>query len=183
MSKKIAAAVVAVVLIGLSCFRLTALNTRYPPPEIRCYATGQAAPYEPFTLMVNNAAFMDEARTQEIFQDELLDDQNLRCIVVDLTVQNKGTETGHIEISSFILESGAWKNGIHYTAFLQLNEDQPQASLLLTLEPGESRTLRLPYTMIESHFRPVQWKTVEHRTYSLTYSLYPVKQTIDVLNG
>jgi len=178
--KHIAIIIVLVIVAVLSSIRLISLNSKYPSPSVDRYPVNHFAPYNQFELKITGSEFMDVNTVNEVFKEEISFGQDIKCIIVDLTVKNSGEQKKQIEIYNFILESLAWKNGINLAAFMQINEDNDNATLAPTLESGESLSLKLPFTMINDNFKQNQWSEVENRKYSLVYNLYPTKQIIDL---
>lgn len=179
---KAAIAAASCVLLVLAGVRIVWLNQRYPPAETATYTCGQAAPYGNFSLTVTDSRFLLEDEISSLFAQELQEGLDIKCLVLDFQVKNNGSQTEQIDIYNFILESQAWKNGINLAVFMALNQENTKASLSPMLEPGESMTLILPFHMLSDQYRPSQWAHVEERDYLLTYSLYPVKQSIQCSN-
>jgi hypothetical protein len=175
---KAAIAAAACILLVLAGVRIVRLNQRYPAAETVIYTPGQEAPYGNFSLTVTGSRFLEENEIASLFAQELQEGLDIKCLVLDFQVKNNGSQTEQIDIYNFILESQAWKNGINLAAFMVLNQENTKASLSPLLEPGESMTMKLPFHMLSGQYRPSQWTQVEQRDYLLTYSLYPVKQSI-----
>ena len=176
--KLLATMIVVGVFLCLYSLRYVNLNNKYPPPHVQQYEERQSVPYDSFELTVLETTFMNQETLDATFQDEHSAGVYPKCIVIDLKIYNNSQSEKQIEIYPFVLESGAWSNGIHLAAFLALNADVDQATLTPTLQPGESCMLKLPFTLTQEQFKPSQWKNIENRDFQLTFSLYPEKKTI-----
>lgn len=169
----------AVLLCLAAGFRYVQLNRRYPPPITETYTMSQPVSYNSFQITVERSAFLADDQIQTVLAEEVEEGYEPKIIVLDVTITNKADTEHTLDLTPFVLQSGAWKNGIHMLAFLRLNDTSAnQATLNPSLKPGESRSLRLPFSMLSSNFAPQKWDSVEQREYSLVLSLYPIKQTI-----
>jgi len=166
------------ILLVLAGVRIVRLNQRYPAAETVIYTPGQEAPYGNFSLTVTGSRFLEENEIASLFAQELQEGLDIKCLVLDFQVKNNGSQTEQIDIYNFILESQAWKNGINLAAFMVLNQENTKASLSPLLEPGESMTMKLPFHMLSVSIARLSGRRWNNGDYLLTYSLYPVKQSI-----
>lgn len=180
MRKKIFLFSIIILCFALFVFRFVSLNNEYPAPVLKNYNTNQIIPYGQFVMKVNSYYFLDTEMVKSTFNEELNAGQNLKCVIVNINVKNVGKSEKNVELYPFVLESGAWKNGINLNAFKKINRDNKNATLEPTLKPEESLSIKLPFTMIDKHFKLKQWKIVESRKYSLVLSLYPTKRIISL---
>jgi len=184
MTKKRIIAVFIMLIAGLSAFRIVSLNLKYPPSALEARKIDESIIYkDQFEITVTKCAFMKNDMIESYFKDEIELGRDVKCLVVDITIKNISDQAGQIEVNSFILETGAWGNAINLTAFLQLNEDNDNVTLVPTLKAGEEISMKLPFSMISQHFKENQWGHVESREYFLTVNLYPVKQRIQLYCG
>lgn len=171
----LAVAVAILVCIGAGV-RYWSLNTAYPPAEDKPYGVGEEVEFGDFTLRVNARSFLKEADKADVLKEEMESGLSPQLLLLNVTIANRGEKTGQADLSSLILESGAWKNGIHLLAFLRVNENGEQTpSLSPELAPGEEQTVQLPFMLSPEQFKESQWPQVQERAYDLVLSLYPQK--------
>lgn len=180
MKKRIIIVFFAIIVLSLLSFRIISLNKKYPSPTIDKYTINQVINYNNFNIKATSYEFMDVESVKKTFNEEISYGQDVKCITVNLVIKNEGNQKNNIEIYNFVLESMAWKNGINLKAFTDLNSNINNPTLNPNLEPGESISLKIPFSMISEHFKGNQWNNVEKRSYSLILSLYPVKKMIDL---
>lgn len=177
--QKIVLQVTIVFVVILYIFQYISINHRYPKPAIETYNIGDCFYFQGVSMQVLNLKRLNDTdlkRFGALYDKDLYFGEELYCIVPEIRIKNDTSTPKKIDTTILTAESGAWCNGISLSLFTVLNKKDD--TLYPTLQPKESITIKLPYTMNVSQFGKHNWKTVASRQYSLVFSLYPVKKTI-----
>lgn len=175
--------VFAALLLIISCIaRIIYINCLYPPAKSIIYSLNEAISYNNIELTVTSADILADDVMLNLFKDEVQRHGDALGIVAEITLHNKSMFEQETNLSGFIFESGGWKNAINLLAFMELNSDNPIASLHPILEPGESINLKLPVLAVPVNTRKSQWENFSQRKFYLTVALYPEKKMIAILN-
>ncbi len=166
--------------VVMAAVQIVRINKKYPAPEeIRAGLNEEIAYNENIMLMVSEMEFLDESRVREIYRNEFEHNGDCKAVLLKLVIENKGDTEDVIDMSSFILQSGAWKNAMLLNVFGILNEEivgSDKSTMNPTIAPGESISYILPFHMIPDFFTEKQWEEVEKQEYQLVVSLYPEKK-------
>ena len=170
---------IAIAFFGMCGWRIAVLNQKYPPPKVERYRVGETAHYNGMDIDIQESYFLSEQDIDKYFSKFTSQGYQAKCLAVQARFSNNGTENVMLDLSQFRLVSGGWSNGINFNVHQQYNN--PEAVyLMLELAPGEEYTTILTYSMLDSHFEPGDWESVEDRQYTLVLSLYPIKRVIEL---
>lgn len=146
------------------------------------YAEGQSKGIEitshgAFLLTWETLGEYDIPEDQGSLKQMLVDGDALAVVVVaDMT--NQGTEDLRASPTYLTLQTGSWANGVSTTLFRSLNGGHDPA---LTLSPGESVTVLIPFEIWRSSFGyNGYWDTLAHRDYQLITAIFPDKVYCDL---
>ncbi len=167
---------VCLILLFVIGFRIVAINQKYPNTVEQHYSLGDTVTYNNFELTVVDSYFIDNEYINKIFEEEKRILGEYECVVVDLNITNRNPKEKTLDVYSFILETGAAKNGVNLNAFYELNADN--ATLSPSINTNETISLKLPFHFTEESFTKSKWKNFKSRDFSLTLNLYPQKISI-----
>lgn len=173
--------IILISLISIFVVMYSKLNHKYPKSTYTLISFGENISYEGLEIKIKNSFFMDEKTKKVVFKDEFDSGQELNCLVVELELFNPTNDTLKVDIYNFMIETGFWANGINLNAFLQINEDTPNASLSPSIKNNENMVLYLPFSMLNSNFPNHTISEIQNRPYSLILSLYPEKIMLEVI--
>ncbi len=177
--------VLSTLIILLAVVSVRIIYVNYTAPSIPCieHSIGDKIDGGSFSLSVVGFKVYDGNYVEQIapgytsyFGDQ--DDadsggtNNFKLIVVDVEVTNGSTEKLRLELTSLMLQSDAWKNGISLTLLESFNEESPKE--LGTFESNSSKIISLPYELLSVQFKnSADWDVVVQRDYDLVLSVYP----------
>lgn len=168
-----------IVFCGLSFYRYSVLNTKYPSPQYYQARLNQSVEFSDCNIIVNDYYFLDQQSVDKLFTNEIQAGQKVLSIILDVNFLNQSKETKNIDISSLILTSSSWKNAIHLMSYLELNEPLGITSTNIILDAQESISLKLPFCINSAQFRDFKdWEKSISQEYELIVSLYPLKNTV-----
>ena len=115
--------------------------------------------------------------------DELVDDHSLlfdydtdsRIALVKLNVTNISNEHEAFDLTSPVLTTNGWKNGLFLELFMELNPNYD-----LDLDPNESVDIVAPYVMFDYQFQKNIWKKISNQHFRIFFQVYPEKKYIDL---
>ncbi len=167
---------VCLILLFVIGFRILAINQKYPNTVEQYYLLGDTVLYNNFELTVVDSYFLDNESVNKLFKEEIRILGEHECVVVDLKITNRNSKEKTLDVYSFILETGAAKNGVNLNAFYELNVDN--ATLSPSINTNETISLKLPFHFTEKSFTKNKWENFKNRDFSLTLNLYPQKISI-----
>lgn len=178
--KRIIAGALAVVLIGLGIWwgmRVYQLNQKYPKDVIHQIKAGDSAMLaEDISMTITGCQWIsfEEAGGQYV-ENELTEDGYY--YVVEILLVNTGTEEANADLTQVNLETEGYLNGISLDVFLSMN-DEP--TLHPVLQPGESRSVLLTYTLYPIQWKAEDWAKLKGREFLLSLYDYPDKWCWDI---
>lgn len=168
------------IVFVVMCFRYYAINTAFPNPVIKSCSIGQIANVNGYSVQVLSKKMYTKSELNPTLQDmiptnfpELQDD--FRICVVEVKFQNLNEVEAPLEVFRFMLQSGAWANGIDHEIFDIFN---PEGKLNMVCKPNEEKTLLLTYSVIKKNFHEQDWVNIDQRNFDLVLSVYPEKGLI-----
>jgi hypothetical protein len=187
---RILAAVVLIVIVGLSAWRIAELSAQYPDPQLYEVGVGEEVRGGDIGITAVGARLLDSPQIDELipgFESGMLDDsgrpldkESVRMLVVELEVTNYSSEEQQVALYDFVAASRAWNNGTDMLSFMELNEGNGPA---LTMGANQSRTVLMPFPLIESQFQSAaDWGAAADRPFDLVLTRYPIKTVIHLLN-
>lgn len=102
-------------------------------------------------------------------------------LLVSATITNTATTARDVNISQCYVETIGWSNGVNQLLYSNYNSDS--ASIIITLKENESKSIVLPYLILSNAFQKEEWKKIKTRTFFLTYSIYPTKNAIRLMQN
>lgn len=180
--KKIKYSLIFLILL-LWLISVIRINLKYPNAANTVYKVNESIEYNEFEINVSKMEFLDEARTKELFADEIERFGDCRCVLVYITVKNNGSEKRRIELYPFILESDAWKNSIMMSVYQEINEEyikEGKVTLQPEIDAYGTYECILTYSIAKTNFTQEQWEGVENRKFDLVLTLYPVKRSVEL---
>ena len=164
-----------VLLVGiiLCLMRIYAVNRRYPAPKIEKIQAGATTEVEKDLFMtINKADHLTTKDLQDRYGDEF-DADGADCLIVNITVENRGKDARELSLFSWYLESDShYNNGISMDLFTLCNEDTGEN----TIPANGKVTVNLPYELYSFHFSKTDWKNIDKIPFYLVKDRYPVKQ-------
>lgn len=161
-----------IIIYGLCVIRI---NSKYPPATENIRTLNQTFEYQNIHMTITHFKFMNEDETATYYEAEIKNYGSCLGIHAEILLENTSDTTQTIDLTPLIFESGAWKNAVHYAAFIKLNAENEKMSLHPTLSPRETLSLILPSFVSGIHMRNKQWSAFPNRDIYLTFSLYPEK--------
>ncbi|MBE6728608.1 MAG: hypothetical protein E7568_00050 [Ruminococcaceae bacterium] len=169
---------VSTVLLILIVFRVVIINQKYPDVIEQSYTTREKVPYKTFELTVLDYYLLDKETLNTLFNEEIRVLGEYQCMIVDLHIKNIDAKEQVLNVYTFILETGAAKNGINLNAFYALNGEK--ATLSPQISANETIVLKLPFHFTEKNFTKSKWIEFSQRDFSLVLNLYPKKLIINL---
>ena len=178
-SVKRTALAIVILLLGVWLYFYIRVNSIYKEPIVEHYKSGQVAFLNDYSIKMGKSKWIskDEAINEYKFYEEAFETEDYKFIAVEVEYTNTGNEKKTFETHYSELESGTWSNGINLEMFGILNPDE---SMRLTLEPGESKTLTFPFLILERVLKHGLWDNIEKEEFKYIVSLYPVKREFEI---
>lgn len=175
-SKKICCLLGAGVLLAsviLCLVRIYAVNRRYSGPRIEKVQAGVTKEVKDDLFMtINKADHLTTKELQDRYGDEL-DADGMDCLLVNVTVENRGKDAKELSLFSWYLESDShYNNGISMDLFTLCNEDTGEN----TIPANGKVTVNLPYELYSFHFSKAEWNAFDQIPFYLVRDRYPIKQ-------
>lgn len=169
--------VIFIVFLIIGIIQCHKINKKYPSPEIIAGDMSKAI----FTNHNNLRVVATEFELRKI--DELVDDHSLlfdydtdsRIALVKLNVTNISNEHEAFDLTSPVLTTNGWKNGLFLELFMELNPNYD-----LDLDPNESVDIVAPYVMFDYQFQKNIWKKISNQHFRIFFQVYPEKKYIDL---
>ena len=168
------------VVVILFFIQYYTINHKYPQYKSVLYEKSSTVSYNGFKINVTGAKILNDSEIKKwnhSFYDSIkIDGQTMETVIVNIQIKNTTSSKAVYDVSSICLESNYWSNGIVLNGFLALNSSND--SMRPVLNPREVLSLQLPYTMIPTQFKKVDWSEVKHRQFNLVLSFYPIKRVV-----
>jgi len=175
------ASLLAVLLVA-GTVRIITLNIAYPSPARMVFSLGEEALGGDIGVRATSLEVFEGEEILSLFPDYeekakyngiLLRFDQVRMFVCSIVLSNHGEETSSVAVYNYVLQVDAWKNGLMYDQYLELNEVQ-RASV--DLDPGKQIELRLVYIMYDTSFKNhADFEKIKDKDIDLVLKSYPVK--------
>jgi len=175
------ASLLALLLVA-GTVRIITLNIAYPSPARMVFSLGEEALGGDIGVRaVSLEVFEGEEilgilpEYEETMKDrgELVTLDQVRMFVCSIVVSNHGEELSSVAVNNYVLQIGAWKNGLMFTQYPELNEGR---GIMVELKPGEQVELRLAYSMYDFQFKSrSDFEKIKDKDIDLVLKSYPVK--------
>lgn len=158
------------------------INSVFPEGETVIYKQGEMLSYLGADVVIDDAEFIQKQEIEkspelmDIMAVEKDEEMDYKIAVVDITVTNNTDSTLKLSLEYLNLCSIEWAAVIDLETMYYYNG----AGVGVELKKGESKQLKLPYSLMELHFSDNTWEQVQDRDYYMVYSLYPVKNMGEV---
>lgn len=173
------------ILISASCFTgyYKKVNEQFPKPQLVEGKMHEKQEYEEdISICVDKTKWFESEEKEEIyraigggpsFDSELL--------LVSATITNTAATAQDVNISQCYVETMGWANGVNQLLYSNYNSES--ASIIITLKENESKSIVLPYLILSNAFQKEEWDKIKTRTFFLTYSIYPTKNAIRLMQN
>lgn len=181
MKKVILAFTLILIFAGSFTVYYKKINEQFPKAQLVEGEMHEKQEYEEdISICVDKTKWAESEEKEDIyraigggpsFDSELL--------LVSATITNTVATTQDVNISQCYVETMGWSNGVNQLLYSNYNSDS--ASIIITLKENESKSIVLPYLILSNAFEKEEWEKIKTRTFFLTYSLYPIKNTISLM--
>ena len=163
--------------IGIIVFSRFYINVNAKYENITINRVVDQAKNAKFSFKILDKNFLDKEEIIEKYDTSMWADgygDDYKAVVIDVEITNITGEEQLLETYSYELSTLGWSNGLCSPLFQQMNEEDS----VLTLSPGESVTLSLPFFLLQMHFSDYYWNNPEEIEFEYIISKYPVRTEI-----
>jgi hypothetical protein len=187
----VAVAVAIIAVACLSAWRVSSLAAAFPDPVLVEHRLGEEVVGGEIGIRATDAAILDRSKVLALAPGyspavlgaggEPLGADDERVCLVTLVVTNNGEKAQVVPLQNFRAQSLYWQNGINMPLYGLLNESP---GLRLSLEAGQSVTVRLPFSAYSVSFMTdSEWASFAQRPFDLVLSIYPARHVVHLLDG
>lgn len=175
-------------LVALFFINYYLLNQEYPKSIVEHYQKNSIVNFLEYDIQITDYTIMD---VDEFFENLGLDDNQNEMkqllnsyhdfqtyvLGAECEVTYRGEDIGAIKniLEYFYLQSEGFANGIELDLFKIAND---QSTYRNEIEPGETRHICIPFSMISEQFKKKSWETIRNRKFDFVIGIYPVKKVI-----
>lgn len=182
--KRLLLCLVILAVIAGCTVRIVHLNTIFPNTEVRQYGLNESFVWNDFEVTAKGCRLLTVPEIKEYIEgfdvtyvDDQGKDMDERILLAELEVKNISEEETYFSAGSCGLRSGAYTQGLSMDYYVNFNSEQSDA-YYLSVAPGESTTVYLPYHLFRTQFSQSAWEKLDNRTFEIVFSLYPVKHVV-----
>ena len=151
----------------------------YPQPVQTQYDLHDVVLIGPLSLQVEKVETYSVHDFSETYQlnlaeENLSDNENIQIILVSLSIENTGTNSEDVAVTSIQLSSMDCMDSLEFMSYKSLNPNY----IPLTLEPNQKAHILLPYIEFGTLFGVKQGNLLDVIPLQLCYKLYPEKITV-----
>lgn len=178
-TKRIVAILITVIAILaiLFCYRYQVLKHRFPNPVNESYGVGKPMTDGNFTVTLQKSELVDGDEIEQLAPGvsfEPYKGKAVRMVLAHVRVEKSKKCDDTYNFTKIAAESGAWSNGILREAFMKLNKG-------ISIQKAEIAyhhyiDVILPFSMVSAMYKSSDWKKIDSRSFSLVFSMYPVKK-------
>ncbi|HIZ20631.1 MAG TPA: hypothetical protein H9674_07210 [Firmicutes bacterium] len=180
MKKGIKAAAAGVIVLCAAAVFIAGyirVNRAYPPAEVENVPVGETAVLRGIEISPQNFELLTAEQINEAapgyLETQSVRGEDIRLLLVAVHLKNTSQEEKRADVVSFSAQGRAWRNGLNLDLFYHFNED-PNT----TLEPGEEKTLILPFEVLRMHFWERDWQQIDEWPFEVVINLYPTLQKL-----
>lgn len=167
---------VLLILLILGIVQCYKVNKKYPSPTVISVDIAQE-----LSLNNNLKIYATEFGIKDI--DDLLPEHsiqfdysaNSKIAVVKLNVRNASVNHESFDLTSPVLTTNGWKNGLFLDLFTKLNPDYYSV-----LNPNESIEIIVPYAMLDYQFEKSIWEKLTEQQFRIVFQVYPESKYINL---
>lgn len=167
-------------IIGLSFvviafYMIIKINQQYPEKQVEYIKLGKTEFVEEdinMTVMSSKWENQDEIIRKYGITSEVGDDINSKTALVCVNLENTTQSSKKIKLYNIYIEKIGYCNGLSPELYGLCNNKNME----LVLEPGESTTVILTYTVYEIQFSKTLWNELEKQEFYLVNQRYPAKK-------
>lgn len=164
------------ILYGIQYWKI---NTKYPAPQNISVCLNETVQVDGVEIKPLKAELLDGHQIQQIMHvsteaenNNIYDYHNMKLYLMTILCRNVSSQKNNVDFTQWMVESGAWGNGLNGEFFKNLNGN---ISIIQDLKADEEITVELPFTMVESMFSKKEWEKMSSRNFNIIISLYPEK--------
>lgn len=173
MHKKIIV-IVSVILFIVFIVCAVRINKTYPNPSVEQYDKTQMVESDGFSISIKKARFASEEERDMFWKEEKELYGDCEGYFITFKVINTGNEEKHCNLGEWCLITDTYAQGVDLEHVYEVNEENVAGKL--TLKPGESCTITVPFMIGKVNFTDEQWKHIRDQQFRVVLSLYPVKK-------
>lgn len=168
-----------ILLLSVWGIRVHQVNESFVKPETVICSSLESMQYKDLDITISGMKLVSESALK-------IENCETSCLgeiyaLVYVDIANKSETNQKLDLTSFVLQSGAYKNMIVMDVFQNINEKQHSISTLNpNIESGQTGSVILVYLIPSYQFTERQWKMVRYRNYQMIISLYPIKRIIEI---
>lgn len=168
---------VLLILLILGIMQCYKVNKKYPSPTVMAVDISQE-------LLINDNNLKVKATEFEVKEiDDLLPDHsipfnynaNSKIAIVKLNVKNVSDNNESFDLTSLVLTTNGWKNGLFLDLFMKLNPDYYSV-----INPDESIDIIVPYAMLDYQFEKSIWEKINEQHFRIVFQVYPENKYINL---
>lgn len=179
MKRKIIMVCALLMLLILYGVQYRKVNTQYPAPINVNVRLNENVQVDGIEIKPLKAELLDGQQIQQVMcnsadteYDNAYDYHDMKLYLMTILCRNVSSQKNNVDFTQWMIEAGAWGNGINGEFFKKINEN---ISIIQDLKPNEEVTVKLPFTMVESMFPKKEWGKMSGRNFNIIISLYPEK--------
>jgi len=167
--------IIGLSFIVIATYMIIRINHKYPEKQVEYISLGETEFVEEdikMTVMSCNWANQDEIIGKYGITSEVGDDINSKTALVSVDLENTTQSSKIMKLYNIYIEKNGYCNGLSPELYGLYNNKNME----LEMDPGESTTVILTYTVYEIQFSRAQWDELEKQEFYLANQRYPVKQ-------
>lgn len=174
-------ATVSIFLIGSVCGIIN-MQIKYPNPNEHYYSLNETFSFDSCEITVTDCRTWDlnsfcSEHDIDNFLVNITETENIHMCMVTVDVKNIGTEPIKPELYQMYLGDRACTTGLDLSFYLALNDDSSEM-LNPTIDPGDTVTVELPFTMYGTTWGQKDGDFLKLIDLELTVALYPDKYVV-----
>lgn len=180
MRKKIIIIMTAIVLFGGFIAGYRNINQKYPARKVETAEKGESLEFlDGVKISANVVKWLSTEEQAAIYENSGIDTSKVnydtKIIEVNVCLKNTTEEEKEVPITYLSLETTGVGTAI--SRELLMGNSEHYSSMVEKLEPGEEKVVIYPYEICSIWFHKKDWKNVEKRSFWLTFSSYPEKNS------
>lgn len=181
--KRYMTAAISITLLLVWCLNVVKISECYAESEDAAYNISETMKYNDLNIRVEKIEFLESEKLNKIYENAFGKLLEQECMLVYINIENNTTEEKRIELGSFVLQSGAYKNMVIMEVYQEVNQGYITNGKITTnpiIEAESSFKCILTYTIPKVQYTNKQWEKVREDKYQLVVTLYPVKRYFEL---